>query len=322
MTVGTRRKRVLRPQRTALFAAVLSLNLLVPPAAKACDPMMAEERALLEATLEVHGRQPVTRTFQVPASSELIVLARESGLDVTLEVTDAAGHTIGRADNPIRRTGIQRVDVSVTAGVPYNVKLVGKEDSETTGRAEIRVVQVDAARGRPCLKTDLLLAGADAFYAMGQAITHGLAPPPGTSSAQSAYKAAASGYREASERLERAGPSALLAQSQHAEAAVQYQDLRAWTESKQWAVTAARTYRAVHDDYGDARARALEAAALLEIVVSGTSESASVIAPQRAAEMFARARAIFASIAAFHAERGESHDEALALNNIGLASYY
>ena len=59
-------------------------------AAAACDPLLADRPALFDLTLELRGRQPASAVVHLPGQSRIVVLAREDGADVTLEVATGA----------------------------------------------------------------------------------------------------------------------------------------------------------------------------------------------------------------------------------------
>jgi CHAT domain-containing protein len=253
-----------------------------------------------------------------------MVFAQERGTDVTLALTDAAGHELARADSPIRRTGVQRVELETRSDQQYFIVVTGKEHS--TGSVDIRVIDSKGAADSACLRAQRVLAVADRAYAAGQTVSRAVLKKGGVSSDE-AYAQAAREYRTAIATLQADGASDLLAQAQHAESAVMYQDIKNWQESKAWAAEGVHTYHELHDAYGAARAQALEAAALVEIAVSVESDAAATGATrsdgqQRAPQMLEQARVVFTSLAQFHARRAESHDQALALNNIGYAYYF
>ncbi|MFL6603131.1 MAG: CHAT domain-containing protein [Steroidobacteraceae bacterium] len=316
--IGHRVPRALRAMR----AAALALAFIVPchSFANACDPNMASQRAVYQATVRVRGQAPVKQLIPVSAPSQFMVFARERGVDITLELMDGAGHVLGRSDTPIRRTGVQRIEIAATAGQRLNAVLTGKDRRDSNGSVELRVVDLGRADSGICLGAQRLLAKADAAYAAGQSVTRAVGNIPGLSS-DKAYQDAASGYREAAAGLQVAGASPLLAQAQLAEAALFNFDVDRFEESKAWAGQAAETYAALGDSYGKARAQAIGGAAALDIAVT-VKRSATTDAAQQASAILEDARAQLNAAATFHASRGEFYEQAWAQNNIGLAFYY
>ncbi len=301
-----------------LSVVTLALACWTEAVGAGCDGILQGNGSILHATVQIRDREPVRHALRVERSSELLVFARERDIDVMLEVSDAAGRTLARADTPIRRTGIQRLKFSAQAHNPYFLVLASKE--RATGWVDLEVVEKHDAANSVCLNAQEMLAQADQAYAVGQAVTRAMPGAPAVSSSK-AYADAAGAYQSAIATLTGAGASTLLAQAQQAESAVMYQDIRNWEIAQKWAITAEDTYNALHDPYGHARAQALEAAALVEIALSVKSDSTSTDSPQRAAKLLQDARTTFSSLSEFHRKRGEQHDEALALNNIGYADY-
>lgn len=294
---------------------VMGLVVLLEPilAWGACDPLMADRPLLREASLAVQGRTRQSINVDVPPNAHIVAFAQERGIDVTLEVK-RVGKAVRQADNPIRRTGVQRIAFESSTAGAATVSVIGKEHAGAHGTIDLRIVTLDASSERSeCTAVQKQLAEADAAYASGQSVTSGTNASASTD-APSSYKAAAAGYSAVTARLEASGPSLLVAQARHAAAAVLYLDLNDWKGSSATAHQAAQDYAAVSEPYGKARAEALEAAALMEIDGS----------PANAAEptgSLRRARTLFAQLAQFHRVRGEAYDEALALNNLGLTYY-
>lgn len=308
---------------TGAASCAYTLGLLFAPGsvAAACDPLLADLRADFEQTVQVRGGERVKSDFRRVARADVIALSREQGIDVTLEVRDSSGVLVARADSPIRRSGIQRLVFTAQQDTHYSVEIVGKEHPGVNGAAELRVLPLtSAAPDASCIEAQRLLATADAAYAAGQAVTRGTAEVK--VDAPQAYASAANTYKSVAGRLDSSGPSLLLAQTQHAAAAVLYQDVNDWIQSDRWAQKAAQTYASVDEDYGKARAQALHATALMEIALSLEPETPGEDLTARSSEMLAQARDLLATLAAYHAQHGEPYDQALALNNIGLAYYY
>ncbi|MDB6089406.1 MAG: hypothetical protein JWN85_2190 [Gammaproteobacteria bacterium] len=308
--------------RRALCAAVWTLALALPGGsfASGCDSNMAGEAALYQATVEVRGQSPVKRTITLRSTSQFMVFARERGVDITLEVLDSAGHVLGQGDSPIRRTGMQRVEWSGRADQSYYIVLLGKDHGDSNGVVELRVVDSRRAAGSACLDAQKLLAQADAAYAAGQVVTRAVAGTAGLSSDKS-YQEASAGYRDAAARLEVSGASPLLAQARLTEASLLDMDLDSFAEAKVWADRAAQIYSSLGDEYGKARARAIEGAAAVDMAMT-VKTSGAVDAAKQADAMLTDARNLFDSVVPFHVGRREFFDAAWAQTMIGVAFYY
>jgi CHAT domain-containing protein len=314
--VGHRVPRALR----VVCAAVLSFGLLSDCLASGCDANMAGEPAAYQTILQVHGQAPVRQSIPVLATSEFMVFAHERGVDTTLELMDAAGRVVGRADSPIRRTAVQRIEVTAPKGQRYFAVVTGKDRGDSNGSVELRVVDLRRSVNATCLRAQRLLAKADTAYAAGQSVTRGVGNTSGLNS-DKAYQDAASGYRAAAAELKVAGASPLLAQAQLAAAALFNFDVDSFEEAKDWAVQAAETYAALGDSYGKARAQAIGGAAAIDIAVT-VRRSAAADAAQQTIAILEDARAQLSAASAFHASRGQIYEQAWAQNNIGIAFYF
>src|SRR6185312_14557587 len=109
------------------------------------------------------------------------------------EILDSSGARIATADNPVRRTGVQRASFTARSAGDYSVEIVGKERADVRGRVQLRVVAV-SSRDDACAKVHQTLANADADYAVGQAVTSGKNTDP-AANADKSYQSAAQSYR-------------------------------------------------------------------------------------------------------------------------------
>jgi len=286
-----------------------------------CDAALADAPALYQVTAHIRGQDPVRNTFTVSSDANLLVFAQERGADVTLEVLDSAGQRLGSGDNPIRRTGVQRVVLAARSGQRFYIAVTGKDNADSRGTVALRVVDLHGLETSTCVEAQKRLAAADAAYATGQAVTRAVAGKAPAVSSEEAYKDAARGYREAAAGLEAAGPAPLLAAAQLAEATLLDVDGDSYSEARTWAARAAETHAALGDEYGKARARAIEGASEFDIAVS-VKKSGTTDAAKQAEALLADARRQLAAVVSFHVGRKEFHDAAWAQNVIGLTYYY
>lgn len=293
------------------LAALLALP-SAGAASAACDPVMADKLPVFEDTFEVNGREGVSRKLLLPADAEIFVFVRENGVDVTAEVA-SGGTSIGRVDNPVFRTGIQRLTFRTAKPDSYVVSMLGKERGGARGQAHLRIVALlGRVQRNECVAAHRMLGSADISFAIGQAVTLGIGADKQIDAA-AAYAASVEAYRSTAKSLAAFGPSVLLAQSQHAEAGALYWGVQDWTGSSIAAEQAEHTYARMGHAYGAAKAQALQAAAVMEMRPSSTPSSSS------SAVRMEQVRRLLSSAASFHANRGESFDQALALNDLGLA---
>ena len=142
-----------------------------------------------------------------------------------------------------------------------------------------------------------------------------------STSSDEAYQEAAGGYRKAAERFGNAPGVVLRAQAELARATLLNTDVDNFVEAKDWAARAAQSYAALHDDYGKARAQAIESAASIDLSVTAR-RAGTTDASRQAGAMLSQARDQLGRVAAFHARRHEIYDQAQAQNYIGIAFYF
>jgi CHAT domain-containing protein len=311
----------LRHRLTRVLQLASALLCISTAWASNCDPSLADAPALYQVAVQIRGQNPVRNTFTVEANTDLVVFAQERGADVTLEVLDSSGQSLGRGDNPIRRTGVQRVALPAHQGQRFYIAVTGKDHADSRGSADVRVVDLQTVADSACREAQKLMAGADAAYAAGQAVTRDVAGKSQSTSSDQAYQQAAAGYQKATARLGNESALPLRAQAELASATLLNMDVNNFVEAKEWAAKAAQEYTTLHDDYGKARAQAIESAASIDLAVT-TRRAGTTDAAKQASAMLSQARDQLSSVAAFHARRREFYDQAQAQNNIGIALYF
>jgi CHAT domain-containing protein/tetratricopeptide (TPR) repeat protein len=201
----------------------------------------------------------------------------------------------------------------------YTIDNVGKEHPGAHGTVRLEVLRLSALQdAQACIDGYRLMSMGDGHYAKAELIATGAKGTAGD--AREEYAAAAKAYKDTATAVALAGPSVLLAKAHLSEAATFYQGLQHWTEAKQAALQASEAFVAVNDSYGVARARAMEAAAEMEIALAARPNNQHGASDR--ADSLKLARRTFTEVALLHRQRHEPFDEALALNNIGLAYYY
>jgi len=311
----------LRHQLTRVLQLASALLCVSTAFASNCDPSLAAAPAVYQVAVQIRGQNPVRNTFTVGANTNLLVFAQERGADITLEVLDSSGQSLGRGDNPIRRTGVQRVALPAHLGQRFYIAVTGKDHADSKGAVDVRVVDLQTVTDAACLEAQKLMAGADAAYAAGQAVTRAVAGKSQSTSSDQAYQEAAAGYQKAAARLGNESDAALRAQAELARATLLNMDVDNFVEAREWASKAAQSYAALHDDYGKARAQAIESSAAVDLAVT-TRRAGTTDAAKQASAMLSQARDQLSAVAAFHARRHELYEQAQAQNNIGIALYF
>jgi CHAT domain-containing protein/tetratricopeptide (TPR) repeat protein len=257
----------------------------------------------------------------LPSNRSVVLDARESGVDVTLEVTAAPGVALV-ADNPVRRSGVQRALIHTGPSGAVTVTARAKLHAGVGSRLYLRAIDAETpALSEGCRAVLESIAAADSAYASAQKISNGQAGAT-VASAADLFGLARRNYQLAFSRLDTETEGALRAELAHAIAATLYQDLQQWQESAQWSARAAALFATAHDAYGRARAEALQAAAWMELAALPNPGTAAEVRRHESHELLERAENLLVALARFHEKRGEFLDAALQRNNFGLASYY
>ena len=285
-------------------------------AASICD--LPSDSPVFSTQVRVAGHDRVRVNATVPNFSEIIATAAATGIDVHLEFVGENDNSPLIADTPIRRWGPQHVITNVGDAPKVVLEIVGKEHPSAHGSVRLEIFRLSDLGSQACINGYRLLASGDGHYAKAELIALGTKGASGD--AKEEYTAAAMGNIYAGGALAAAGPGAALATAYLSEASTLYQGLQHWTEAKQAAVQAANTYEVANEEYGVGRAKAMEAAAEVEIALSARADT-----PQGARDrgyILDSARQTFSEVASLHRRRHEQFDEALALNNTGLSFYY
>ena len=284
-----------------------------------CEPLVPGATTRL--TLEVTGKSRVVSSYQMPAGTSLLLVATEMGIDTRLEVTDPVSRETRGFDSPMRRWGPQRAIVAAGRARAIEVAAVGKERAR--GTLEIAVFPFNETNAnRACVDIHRRLAAGDGHYARGQQISLGeLRALAGTAKAE--YEAAIRNYEAAAMSLRGRNAGRPLAQAEMSMAAALYQGAGKWDAAFAASPRAERAFGVVGDAFGVDRAQAMRAAAQMEVALTAPSENLNQAeAHRRTADMLEEARATLSKVADNQARRGQGFEQALALNNIGLAFYY
>ena len=274
---------------------------------------------VLDRTLTLSGASESRVDLPSVARTDLLVYGVEFGLDAEIEARDSSGATLGIADNPVPRTGVQRLWLAASGRAPASIIVRGREHAGVTGSIRVIVVaaSADARDSSSCVSLDRALAPADVAYASSHAVTKSSA-----GSVRAALDSAAAQYEKASAAFGAAGRIEDQGQAELAVSAIDYFARSEWTPSATWAEKAAATLQKAGDAYGNARAQALLASAWLEIGNRSASSGQSAATPVDSQLLLERARGVLAKLAEFHTSRGETYDRALQINNIGLSYLY
>ncbi len=283
-----------------------------------CLDSHAASTPILDRTVTLSGNSESRVELAVGPRADALVYAAETGVDVEIEARDGSGAVLGTSDNPVARSGVQRLWLPAAGRAPTSLIVRGREHAGVTGSVRVLVVMPGDARDRSsCASLDKSQAVADAAYAS----SHSVANAAGVS-LRGALESAVAQYQKAADAYAAAGRVEDQGEAELAVAALDYYDLQDWTRSATWAEKAATTLRKAGNQYGSARAEAVLASAWLEIATKSASSGQSAATPVDSRQLLDRARALLAKLERFHAARGETYDRALQINNTGLSWLY
>ncbi len=276
------------------------------------------------------GAAPTRVVLPSASRRDLLLETIETGVDVEVEVLDVNGKIISRTDNPVDRAASQMTSLPSSGPVPVVVLVSGKAPA-ARGEVQLRLFALTpetspaphtSSGTNGCRSALRYRAQADSDYAQGRAIEIGQPVSGSRPGAHELFESAATGYRSALEQLSTAGSAAERGALQLALAALFYYERQDWTGSAAWASAAAASFAAANDEYMRARAQAILAAAWLETATQSQSTTLAAGTPRDSAARLERARRILRRLVLFHAARHELYEQALQINNIGLAYYY
>jgi CHAT domain-containing protein len=282
-----------------------------------CAEILEASGKLLERHWTQHGSTTVRIDLPPAAGHDLLVRVAEQGIDVAVEFEDSSGAVVGRTDSPIERRASQYAYLPA-AGLATIAVVKAKEPTKLAGDVRLYASALPLPGNAPPQRTGTCAialknwAEADGAYATGREVVRAQAAPNGAT-ARSSFDFAARSYRAALAQLAQSAPTRDQGELQLSTAAVLYYQLQDWSGSAALAAEAADTFAGTGDSYMRARSQALLAAAWMELAPRSASSGRASLD---------RARSLLAELAAFHARRHEPYDEALQINNIGLAYFY
>ena len=226
-----------RPRMWRLSAALLiGVHCAASWARTESPPPTAPCQGLSHAILLGHWRvdlenQAGSLALKLPPHRSVVIEATERGIDVTLEAVSDEGGAL-QADNPVRRSGVQRLRIQTGTSGMVRVTAQVKAHGGRARQIDLSAIDADAAGASPACRDVLdALVAADAAYAKGQLISGGKLDAPAGAAAD-AYGTALRHYEQAFAGVAVEARS-LRAELAHAIAALLYQDLKQWRESEQ-----------------------------------------------------------------------------------------
>ena len=297
--------------RWAVPLAVVALLAIAHSAAAGCIESYPPAARLGETRFPLKGDGEHRIDLPAARGQDVFVYAVENGVDVELEVHDATGAILARADSPIARIGRQRAFLPASGKPPTFAIVRGREHAGVSGTVTVSMIRAPAsADDADCTSIERSLAAADQAYAQARASSRAL------------LEAAAVLYEKEVADVDPKSRPDDLGELQLTLAALYYYDLQEWARSAQWADAAATTFRKISRVYRQARAQAILAAAWLELATKSSASGQSSAIPADSRALLDKGRALLARLEAFHGAHHEPYDRALQINNIGLAYLY
>jgi CHAT domain-containing protein/predicted negative regulator of RcsB-dependent stress response len=277
------------------------------PTPDECDPL--PRNILREFSLELRDRGRTETSLDLPANAQLMLVAGETGIDAILEVRAEGTGAALAADNPVRRWGPQRILLE-PAATPRRVIVAGVGKEPARGSLKVALVSLRGLASQ-CVVALRAIAAGDAHFARAQKFSLGDAEP-GDTGLRDAITGAIESYRKAAAAISSGGGVRTHALVSVAGASMLLQDWPAALDASKVAETETRRF-ATENMW--LHARVMWATSLMEVATRSPDS-------QRVSALLEQARASLREVADAHARRGEPYDQALAINNLGLAYYY
>jgi CHAT domain-containing protein/tetratricopeptide (TPR) repeat protein len=282
-----------------------------------CAEMLEGSGKVLERHWTQRGATTVQIDLPPAAGGDLLVRVAEKGVDVDVEFQDANGNIVGRSDSPVERRASQYAYFP-SAG-PAVALVHAKEPTQVVGEVGLYISTLP--QSGKCAIALKQWAEADTAYAAGREIVLAREPSSGAA-ARTSFDLAAQKYKAALEALAQSSRIRDQGELQLAAAAVMYYELQDWSGSADLSARAAETFARSGDAYMKARSQGLMAAGWMEIVNKSSPARRDAEQPADSRQSLDRARSLLRELAAFHARRNERYEEALQINNIGVAYGY
>lgn len=287
------------------------------------------------ALLDRQWPEPESGDFRVtlPATNgpDLLIGVTEKEAHARIEVVDSNGEILTEADSPVDRIGSRYLYLRGTGSKRATIVMRAQAPMLSGGMirirvwSEVRAPDTNNVRSYNCRRALASLAEAGVRYARGRsiALANRNRPASGdTVAAHAAFLSALQGYQTALQFLAEPTFAPDRGEVLLELAAICYYDLQDWAGSESWARQAAATFGSLTETYLQARAEAILAAAWMELATRSASVSRSSAVPGPASRQLDRARSLLSRLSRLHRDRGETYDEALQINNIGVAYIY
>ena len=152
-------------------------------------------------------------------------------------------------DRPLDAATIRSAGLACTGCVISNqgqrlyIAVTGKDHADSKGSVNVRVVDLHTSRDAACLEAQKLMAGADAAYAAGQAVTRRRCREISVHELRPGLPASGERLPKAAARLGTESDPALRAQAELARATLLNMDVDDFVEAREWAAKGSTVVR-------------------------------------------------------------------------------
>jgi CHAT domain-containing protein/phosphoglycolate phosphatase-like HAD superfamily hydrolase len=288
------------------LAGLVSCAIATTAAATPANCAVPLDRLLRRLELDLPGATRVTRSVEIPADTEILIEAFETGVNSRLEVR--TGAEVASAESALHRWPPHRLIVASGPARKVDVTVAGIDRAH--GRVDVRISRLASRDDRRCVDFWREMASGDAAYSRGAMIFRAeIDAAPGAS--REAYESAVAAYARAARIL---GPGGFdEAQARLVIASALMNALERYKDSLEAASVAEAHFKALGHEYGRDLARYYRAYSLAYDAMRTTDAA-------EAKQMFETSRTTFIEVAADHLRRGELRDHAQAVDGTACAN--
>ena len=327
-TIAARHCPQARPSRFTRFARTVCIGLVsvsvMPSVAaatgrtEACNAALQYGSPLGHWDLSLGSDRTSTLVLTLPANRNVLWVARETGVDVDLEVSSANTVEL-RVGNPVRRYGVLRGIWRSDASGRAMIRVRATADGGPGSRVVLQAFSSEALQPDPCQAVVQALVAGDTDFARARLISAGRAGP-NAGSAGDLYARAFQDYERAFMGLAPAN-IAIRAEVAHAIATLLCDDTERWREAERWSTLAARLFQNQGNSMGRASAESLQAITWMQLAQLPDAASAADPIRRDSRTHMINALHQLLRLAAFYERRRERFDAATQLNLAGLTLF-
>ncbi|HEV2700140.1 MAG TPA: tetratricopeptide repeat protein, partial [Steroidobacteraceae bacterium] len=289
----------------------------ITKSATLCNAPLHPSMSLGQWALDLGRDGTAAISLALPANRDLLLEAREIGVDVDLAVATAKMATL-HSGNPIQHRGVVRVLLHSGDSGWATVQVRGDSDGGLGHRVTLRAYDL-SRQTDACGRVSQALASGDTDYQAARRVSDGL----GTSTSGSEADLYASAYREYQHGLAGLAPQnvALRAELSHTLATLSCKYMQHWQECESWSTQAVKLWELAGDAEGRADAQSLQARSWMELSQLPDAATAAEPVRRESRDLMRHALHQFRGLAEFYLKRNERLNGADQFTLIGLTLY-